>query len=64
MKKLNKNSVLFIGLSIAACLLSCNNPENTTANKGEKKAIDSLQDYVDNRLAIYEKVKLTNLKTW
>ena len=58
MKKLNKTSVLFLGLSIAACLFSCNNPENTTANN-EKPANDSLQDYVDDRLAIYEKVKLT-----
>lgn len=59
MKKLNKTTVLFLGISIAACLFACNNAENKTANNGEKKEIDSLQDYVDNRLAIYEKVKLT-----
>jgi hypothetical protein len=58
MKKLNKTFVLFLGLSITACLFSCNNPEKTTINK-EKKADDSLQNYVDDRLAIYEKVKLT-----
>lgn len=58
MKKLNKTFVLFLGLSITACLFSCNNPEKTTINK-EKKAGDSLQNYVDDRLAIYEKVKLT-----
>lgn len=59
MKKLNKTSVLLLGLSIAACLYSCNNTESNTANNTEKTANDSLQDYVDDRLAIYEKVKLT-----
>ena len=59
MKKLNKTSVLFLGFSIMTCLFSCSNPEKTTANKYEKTTSDSLQDYVDTRLAIYEKVKLT-----
>lgn len=59
MKKLNLTRVLFLGVSIVACLLACNNTENTTAKNSEKIATDSLQDYVDQRLGIYEKVKLT-----
>lgn len=59
MKKLNKTSLLFLGLSISACMFACNNPDKKVADKTDKKATDSLQDYVDKRLAIYEKVKLT-----
>jgi peptidase M49-like protein len=58
MKYINKAAVFIAGLSIAAGMISCNNPgkENRGVNKA---ASDSLQKYVDNRLAIYEKVKLT-----
>lgn len=59
MKKINKTGALLLGISIAACLISCNNTENKTVNKDEKNTSDSLQDYVNDRLAIYEKVKLT-----
>ncbi|RZL50423.1 MAG: Zn-dependent hydrolase [Pedobacter sp.] len=59
MKKLNKTSLLFLGFSITACLFACNNQEKTATNTSDKKATDSLQEYVDQRLAIYEKVKLT-----
>ncbi len=59
MKKLNITSVLFLGVSIAACLFACTNTENNTVKNSEKKTTDSLQDYVDQRIGIYEKVKLT-----
>jgi hypothetical protein len=59
MKYINKAAVFIAGLSIAAGIISCSNPgkENNTGNKDA--ASDSLQKYVDSRLAIYEKVKLT-----
>jgi hypothetical protein len=59
MKRLNKTTIFCLLFSIITALFSCNNTEKTTENKAEKKAADSLQDYVDKRLAIYEKVKLT-----
>jgi len=58
MRNLNKASVLFLGFALTASLFACNNPEKTTKNE-EKNDKDSLQAYVDQRLAIYEKVKLT-----
>jgi len=54
-----KNSILFIGLSFAIATSSCNNSEPGTAKKADKKVSDTLQDYVDSRIKIYEKVKLT-----
>jgi len=59
MKKFKNTSLLFVGLSISACLFACNSSDQKTADKTDKKAPDSLLDYVDQRLAIYEKVKLT-----
>ncbi len=59
MTNLGKKSILFIGLSLSIGLFACNNPEPTTAKKESKKANDTLQDYVDSRIKIYEKVKLT-----
>ncbi|MEJ5993720.1 Zn-dependent hydrolase [Pedobacter sp. Du54] len=62
MTNLRKNSILFIGLSFTIALFSCNNTDKTTAKKATKKVNDTLQDYVDSRIKIYEKVKLsTNL---
>lgn len=58
MRNLNKASVLFLGFAIITSLFACNNPEKTTKSE-EKNDKDSLQAYVDQRLAIYEKVKLT-----
>ena len=58
MRNLSKASVLFLGFALTASLLACNNPEKTTKSE-EKNDKDSLQAYVDQRLAIYEKVKLT-----
>lgn len=59
MTNLRKNNILFIGLSLTIGLFSCNNTEPTTAKKASKKVNDTLQDYVDSRIKIYEKVKLT-----
>ncbi|TKC02101.1 dipeptidyl-peptidase 3 family protein [Pedobacter cryotolerans] len=59
MKKFNKTSLLFFGLSLAVSVLSCTSSEQKTAEKTKKNGTDSLLDYVDNRLKIYEKVKLT-----
>ncbi|TKC12518.1 Zn-dependent hydrolase [Pedobacter polaris] len=59
MKKFNKTSLLLLKFSIAACLFACNNAEKKAESKSETKATDSLQEYVDKRLTIYEKVKLT-----
>lgn len=59
MKKFKNTSLLFLGLSISACLFACSSSDQKTADKTDKKAPDSLLDYVDQRLAIYEKVKLT-----
>ena len=62
MTNLGKNSILFIGLSLSLMLFACNNPEPTETKIGGKKTGDTLQDYVDSRIKIYEKVKLsTNL---
>ncbi len=58
MKNVKKNNLLFIGLSLTIGLLACN-AEPTTATKASKKMTDTLQDYVDSRIKIYEKVKLT-----
>jgi len=58
MRNLSKASVLFLGFALTASLLACNNPEKTTKSE-EKNDKDSLQAYVDQRLAIYDKVKLT-----
>jgi hypothetical protein len=61
MRNFTKNSILPSGLILMVGLFACNNPEQTS-NKSHKKANDTLQDYVDSRINIYEKVKLsTNL---
>lgn len=59
MTNLGKKSILFFGLSLSIGLFACNNPEPSTEKKTSKKANDTLQDYVDSRIKIYEKVKLT-----
>ena len=59
MTNLGKNSILFIGLSLTIGFFACNNSEPKKTNK---QANDTLQDYVESRIKIYEKVKLsTNL---
>ncbi|SMC69136.1 dipeptidyl-peptidase 3 family protein [Pedobacter africanus] len=62
MKKRNKITLLVAGCSIVAGALSCTNSQNNNSNQTQNKvgSTDSLQRYVDERLAIYEKVKLTS----
>lgn len=59
MTNLGKNSLLFIGLSLIIGFFACNNAETGTAGKINKTTNDTFQDYVDDRIKIYEKVKLT-----
>lgn len=66
MNKFTKAALYFAGCSLIAGLGSCTNTAGNKSVQTEKTGIakDSLQDYVDNRLAIYETVKLsTNLNT-
>jgi hypothetical protein len=61
MKNISKASVFIAGCSIIMGIASCGNPQGNS-NQQTKKATsaeDSLQTYVNDRLAIYEKVKLT-----
>ncbi|RZK70535.1 MAG: Zn-dependent hydrolase, partial [Pedobacter sp.] len=53
-----------VNLFITGCLLifgitSCNNTQKNTDTNGKATTKDSLQSYVDQRIAIYETVKLT-----
>ncbi|RZL37437.1 MAG: Zn-dependent hydrolase [Pedobacter sp.] len=59
MKNLNKTKALLLACSFAGCLFACTSSTNTENKQTTAKVSDSLQDYVDQRLAIYEKVKLT-----
>jgi len=59
MRKFVKISTLFLGFSLTATLLACNNSKPTEGNTNDKKSTDSLQEYVAQRLPIYETVKLT-----
>jgi len=59
MTKFRKNSLFFIGLSLSIGLFACNHTQPTTAKDENKKTTDTLQDYVNSRIKIYEKVKLT-----
>lgn len=61
MKKRNKITLIVAGCSIVAGALSCTNSTNNTSNQTQNKVNnnDSLQRYVNERLDIYEKVKLT-----
>lgn len=56
----NLNKAFILGLALSTSLLACtSNNNDNTASQAETKTTDTLQDYVDQRLAIYEKVKLT-----
>jgi hypothetical protein len=59
MRKLISTGTIFLGIAASAVLLSCNHTEKTAGQTGNTKAKDSLQDYVEQRLPIYETVKLT-----
>ncbi|MES2417739.1 MAG: Zn-dependent hydrolase [Bacteroidota bacterium] len=56
---LDKNKILSIGIALIIGLSACNNAQESAEKETDKKAKDTLQNYVDQRLAIYEKVKLT-----
>lgn len=64
MKNLSKLTLIIAGCALVTGISSCSNPNgntNTTA-KDTSSGEDSLQHYVNDRIAIYEKVKLsTNL---
>jgi hypothetical protein len=64
MKNLSKLTLIIAGCALVTGISSCSNPNgntNTTA-KDTRSGEDSLQHYVNDRIAIYEKVKLsTNL---
>ncbi|WP_449435797.1 hypothetical protein [Pedobacter steynii] len=60
MKNISKASLFIAGCSIIAGIASCGNPQDKNTKTTEKTtANDSLQKYVNERLDIYEKVKLT-----
>lgn len=52
-------SVLFAGLICTSTFFSCTNTPQTDDKKTNTKTTDSLQEYVAQRLPIYESVKLT-----
>lgn len=56
MTNITKKSILFCGLSLSLGFYACN---NSGQDKTQHKETDSLQAYVDSRIKIYEKVKLT-----
>lgn len=64
MKNLSKLTLIIAGCALVTGIYSCSNPNgntNTTV-KDTSSSEDSLQRYVNDRIAIYEKVKLsTNL---
>ncbi len=61
MKHTSKATVFIAGCSIILGIASCSNPQGNTNQQTQQppSAEDSLQSYVNERLAIYEKVKLT-----
>ncbi|WP_316790322.1 dipeptidyl-peptidase 3 family protein [Pedobacter frigoris] len=61
MKHISKANLFIAGCSIIAGIASCTNPQGNSNNQNKKTSLaeDSLQKYVDERLAIYETVKLT-----
>ena len=64
MKNLSKLTLIIAGCAIATGISSCGNPQGNTNTHAKEvsSSEDSLQRYVNERIAIYEKVKLsTNL---
>ena len=62
MKPFIKASLFLAGCALTSGITACNNDTSkTTATTAPKEVVgsDSLQNYVDERLGIYEKVKLT-----
>lgn len=64
MKNLSKLKLIIAGCAIATGISSCSNPQGNTNTHAKEISSneDSLQRYVDERIGIYDKVKLsTNL---
>ncbi|WP_316840922.1 dipeptidyl-peptidase 3 family protein [Pedobacter gandavensis] len=64
MKNLSKLTLIIAGCAVATWISSCSNPQGNTNTHAKEISSneDSLQHYVDERIGIYEKVKLsTNL---
>lgn len=60
MKNLSKLTLIIAGCAIMGSITSCTNPKGTnTSVKDTSSEEDSLQRYVNDRIAIYEKVKLS-----
>jgi hypothetical protein len=61
MKHLNKATLYLVGCVVTSIVLSCNNTQDNKTTATTKTVVrqDTLQDYVDQRLNIYESVKLT-----
>ena len=60
MKNVTRSMLLNVGCLVIAGLVSCNNTQQSTnLNTANKTIQDSLQTYVDQRINIYETVKLT-----
>ncbi len=60
MKHINKATAFIAGCSIIMGVASCTNTQsNSSQTATHNSAEDSLQNYVNERLGIYEKVKLT-----
>ena len=60
MKNTTRAMLFITGCMTIVIIASCNNSrQNTDADSGNKTTKDSLQSYVDQRIAIYETVKLT-----
>lgn len=61
MTHISKATAFIAGCSIIMGIASCTNPQgNATQTTTHNSAADSLQKYVNERLDIYEKVKLTS----
>jgi hypothetical protein len=56
-----KASLILIACAITSVLYSCNNTQETKVKNTSRPVLkkDTLQDYISNRLSIYETVKLT-----
>ncbi|HYK77098.1 MAG TPA: Zn-dependent hydrolase [Daejeonella sp.] len=62
MKLQSKKGIFIIGLTLSAGYMACTNTNNKPAVSNQQpaaQAVDSLQEYVAQRLPIYQKVKLT-----
>ena len=60
MKNVTKSILFNIGCFAVAAIISCNNTQQgTNSNTADRTIQDSLQNYIDQRINIYETVKLT-----